>query len=398
MMPHHVERGVQTGVAIWVVLLLLSGMGGWMLYMAPGTYPARQRVMQKTMASLALAQQALLAYAQQPLGLTLCELNCPRPGDLPCPDRNNDGIAETSCSNTSRLGRLPWKTLGVGDIRDGSGERLWYAVSERYKNNPRLRPLNLDTAGTWSVASSEGLMWDATQGNGVVAVLIAPMQPLVREGGWVQQRQEATTEIAKHYLDVNSAADNANPQEGTSRGFARAPSSMHFNDVVWPVTSGQMHQVMQKQVLAEVKRSLRCVGVPCLSYPMAAAVSDSGCLGSQSLSAGQCLSTATSIGRLPLDVNAHWPWTVQHLLDGNQQHHWFQQNAWREQVFYLPGQAQASIILGGERLPGQVRDSITDKGHLNVYLEASTLRALHVQDASTLNLLSNDLQDKVSRP
>ncbi|WP_047515413.1 hypothetical protein [Methylophilus sp. Q8] len=398
MMPHHVERGVQTGVAIWVVLLLLSGMGGWMLYMAPGTYLARQRVMQKTMASLALAQQALLAYAQQPLGLTLCELNCPRPGDLPCPDRNNDGIAETSCSNTSRLGRLPWKTLGVGDIRDGSGERLWYAVSERYKNNPRLRPLNLDTTGTWSVASSEGLMWDATQGNGVVAVLIAPMQPLVREGGWVQQRQEATTEIAKHYLDVNSAADNASPQEGTSRGFARAPASMHFNDVVWPVTSGQMHQVMQKQVLAEVKRSLRCVGVPCLSYPMAAAVSDSGCLGSQSLSAGQCLSTATSIGRLPLDLNAHWPWTVQHVLDGNQQHHWFQQNAWREQVFYLPGQTQASIILGGERLPGQVRDSITDKGHLNVYLETSTLLALHVQDASTLNLLSNDLQDKVSRP
>jgi hypothetical protein len=99
-----------------------------------------------------------------------------------------------------------------------------------------------------------------------------------------------------------------------------------------------------------------------------------------------------------VDVSGHWPWAAQHVLDGNPQHHWFQQNAWREQVFYLPGQTQASIILAGERLPGQVRDSTTDKGHLNAYLEASTLFALHMPDASALDLSSNDLQDKVSRP
>ena len=398
MRSAHVARGVQTGVAIWMVLLLLSGMGTWMLYKVPGGYPARQRAMQQTIASLAMAQQALLSYAQQSLGTTPCELNCPRPGDLPCPDRNNDGIAETSCSNTSRLGRLPWKTLGVGDVRDGSGERLWYAVSERYKNNPRLRPLNLDTAGTWSVVSSEGVVWDATQDNGVVAVLIAPMQPLTREDGWVQQRMDATSEVAKHYLDIQGASDNANPQENAARSFVRTSSGIHFNDVVWPITASQMHQVMQKQVLAEVRRSLRCVALPCLSYPTPAAVNDSSCLGNLALSAGQCLSAAASIGRLPLDANAHWPWATQHVLDGNPQHHWFQQNAWREQVFYLPGQTQASIILAGERLAGQVRDSATDKLHLNAYLEASTLLALHLQDASALNLPSNDLQDKASRP
>lgn len=389
---------MQIGIAIWVVLLLLSGMGGWTLYLAQSAYPARQRAMQKTIVSLAAAQQALLAYALQPLGTTPCELNCPRPGDLPCPDRNNDGIAETSCSNTSRLGRLPWKTLGVGDLRDGSGERLWYAVSERYKNNPRLRPLNLDTPGTWSVISSEGVVWDATQGNGVVAVLVAPMQPLVREDGWVQQREDATTEIAKHYLDSNRTADHANAQENAAQGFVRAPSTTHFNDVVWPITASQMHQAMQKQVLAEVKRSLRCVASPCPVYPMPAAVEDSSCLGSQPLGAGQCLSAASSIGRLPLDANAHWPWALQHVLDGNPQHHWFQQNAWREQVFYLPGQAQASILLSGERLPGQVRDGATDKLHLNAYLEAATLRWLHVQDTTALDLSSNDILDKATRP
>ena len=387
----------QRGVAVWVVLLLLSGAGGWMVYMSSNTIPARHLAMQKTMTSLALAQQALLAYAQQPLGTTQCESNCPRPGDLPCPDRNNDGIAETSCSNTSRLGRLPWKTLGIGDVRDGSGERLWYAVSERYKNNPRILPLNLDNSGTWSMLSAEGVLWDATQGDGLVAVLIAPMHPLVREDGWVQQREEASTEIAKHYLDIHGL-DNANPVEKTGSGFVMAASSPQFNDVVWPITAGRMHQQMQKQVLSELKRSLRCAAAPCTAYPSPAATEDDRCLGFQSVTAGQCLSTSAHIGRLPLDAAAHWPGTTQHMLDGEARHHWFQQNGWREQVFYQTGPTQVTVVVAGERLPGQVRESVADKGNLNAYLEAATLQALQIQNASALTVPSNDILDRVLQP
>ncbi|REJ55848.1 MAG: hypothetical protein DWQ56_16505 [Microcystis aeruginosa DA14] len=387
---------LQKGVAVWVVLLLLSGAGGWMLYKLSNTYPAKQLTMHKTITSLALAKQALLAYAQQPLGLTQCESNCPRPGDLPCPDRNNDGIAETSCSNTPRLGRLPWKTLGIGDLRDGSGERLWYAVSERYKNNPRILPLNLDTPGTWSLLLTEGLHWDATQGNGVVAVLIAPMHPLVREDGWIQQRQESSSEIAKHYLDVH-ALDNASPVENTVNGFVMAASSPHFNDVVWPITAGSMHQQMQKHVLSELKRSLRCTLSPCPAYPSPAAAEDDRCLGFQSVTAGQCLPTSVNIGRLPVDPDVHWPGTTQHMLDGDARHHWFQQNSWREQVFYQPASTQTTIIVAGERLPGQSRESTTDKGNLNAYLEASTLQALQAQNASALTLPSNDIFERVMK-
>lgn len=388
----------QKGVAVWAVLLLLSGVGGWLLYTAAYVYPAKQLAIRKTITSLALAQQALLAYSQQSLGLTQCEMNCARPGDLPCPDRNNDGVAEGSCSNTARMGRLPWKTLGIGDVRDGSGERLWYAVSERYKNNPRILPLNLDTPGTWSVISAEGLLWDATQGNGVVAVLIAPMQPLVREDGWVQQRQEATSEVAKHYLEIRDAVDNANPVEKTFNGFVMAPVTAHFNDVVWPITASRIHQYMQKQVLAELKRSLRCTVQPCLAYPAPAAVDDDHCLGATSVTAGQCLATSAGLGRLPLDAAAHWPWAVQHMLDGDARHHWFQQNGWREQVFYQPGQNQATIIVAGERLPGQLREAGADKVSLIAYIEASTLQALQVQGSPALNLQSNDSLDRASWP
>jgi hypothetical protein len=387
----------QKGVAVWVVLLLLSGAGGWIVYMSSNTILARHLAMQKTITSLALAQQALLAYAQQPLGVTQCESNCPRPGDLPCPDRNNDGIAETSCSNTARLGRLPWKTLGIGDVRDGSGERLWYDVSEHYKNNPRILPLNLDTSGTWSMLSAEGVLWDATQGDGLVAVLIAPMHPLVREDGWVQQREEAFSEIAKHYLDIHSL-DNANPVEKTGSGFVMAASSPHFNDVVWPITAGRMHQQMQKQVLSELKRSLRCAAAPCTAFPSPAATEDDRCLGFQSVTAGQCLSASANIGRLPLDAAAHWPGTTQHMLDGDARHHWFQQNGWREQVFYQAGPTQVTVVVAGERLPGQVRESVADKGNLNAYLEAATLQALQIQNASALTLPSNDILDRVMQP
>lgn len=238
-------RPRQQGVIAWLILILVAGMGA-ALWSSMSIETLSQRQMRKTMLALSMAQQALLAYAEQSLAAELCGFNCPRPGDLPCPDRNNDGVAEGTCSNSARLGRLPWKTLGVGDIRDGSGEHLWYAVSDRYKNNPRKLPLNLDTPGSWSIATSEGLRWDAMQGQGVVAVVIAPMQPLIREDGWRQQRVPTNVEVAWDYLDKSGTYDNARVQEDTAYGFVVAPKSVHFNDVVWPITASQIHQTMQK--------------------------------------------------------------------------------------------------------------------------------------------------------
>lgn len=383
------------GIAVWSVLLLLSGLAGLVWYQGQST---QLSAMQHTLRSLALAQQALLAYAQQPLTSTQCEMNCPRPGDLPCPDRDNDGIAETSCSNTARLGRLPWKTLGIGDVRDGSGERLWYAVSIRYKNNPRLLPLNVETAGTWTVSNAQGLLWDATRGGGAAAVLIAPMQPLLRADGWQQQREASGSEVARHYLDIHAAGDNAAPAENTVNGFVMAPESGQFNDVVWPLTATRLHQHMQKQVLAELKRHLRCQTFPCSSFPAPAAFSDPGCLGYAALSAGQCLPAAAGPGRLPVDADGHWPQQAQHVLDGQSRHHWFQQNGWREQVLYQSGQGRAMVVLAGEPMPAQRRETTVDKTMLGAYVEAATLHYLQISAAGVLDIPSNDAIDQLGLP
>jgi hypothetical protein len=380
----------QAGITAWVMLLLLTALAGLLLQAAFQQQP-RQAALQKTMAALALAQQALLAYAYQPLFTTTpCRMNCPRPGDLPCPDRNNDGIAEGNCNKTSRLGRLPWRTLGLGDIRDGSGERLWYAVSDRYKNNTRIWPLNMDTPGSWTARAQNGMVWDATQGSGVVAVIIAPMQPLLRKDGWLQQRDALSSEEARHYLDLSELGDNASPLEHAAQGFVQAPASIFFNDVVWPVTASLMHKRMQQQVLSELKRAFRCSNQVCAGLSLSAAIADRSCLGEQSLSAGQCLPATSGLGRLPVAAYAHWPLTMQQMLDGDAMHHWFQQNGWREQVFYQPGPQRATLVVAGEKLPPQMRITETDKSSFAAYLEASTLQKLHITDANALDIASND--------
>ncbi|MFK5948756.1 MAG: hypothetical protein QM500_08320 [Methylococcales bacterium] len=81
------------------------------------------------------AKQALLGYA-----ISYGDKNLNRlPGYLPCPDRTGDGLADSPCGgvNSSVMGRLPWKTLGLPALRDGAGECLWYAVSGAYKESPQ---------------------------------------------------------------------------------------------------------------------------------------------------------------------------------------------------------------------------------------------------------------------
>jgi hypothetical protein len=151
----------------------------------------------RTVEAMAIAKQALIGFAIRGTKSTQG-----RPGDLPCPDLNNDGSADAvpGCSSAaSRIGRLPWRTLGLPDLRDGHGERLWYAVSVNFKDNPRTACtapgssscLNSDTPGTITVRDASGaLLHDGSQParglshvpTGAVAVVISPGPVLARLG------------------------------------------------------------------------------------------------------------------------------------------------------------------------------------------------------------------------
>src|SRR6185436_20415405 len=117
---------LQRGAAL-IVMLALVGIVAVALVLKVG-YAAGDRTGRDTKTALALGQarDALIARAAMDVN---------RPGSLPCPDTDNDGAAElfAGVNCPAYVGRLPWRTLGLPDLRDGAGERLWYAVSTRHK-------------------------------------------------------------------------------------------------------------------------------------------------------------------------------------------------------------------------------------------------------------------------
>lgn len=138
----------------------------------------------ETFKALTLAKEALIGYAmtyRDGSGQSNDVF-----GYLPCPDQTGNGQATINCGNAgiAAVGLLPYKTLGLPDMRDADGNCLWYAVSGTFKNDQKayLTPppdptvMNWDTQGQFSIA---GTSVAPEQGDGgAVAVIFAPGPPL----------------------------------------------------------------------------------------------------------------------------------------------------------------------------------------------------------------------------
>lgn len=159
------------------------------------------------------------------------EQDCILPGRLPCPeDLNligtvNEGNSRTSCDEAIAIGRLPWKTLGIGDLRDGHGDKLWFAISSGF----RAAPININTVATLKVNQ---------QANGVVAIIFSPGQPLAG------QKRINQTDIAQ-YLDLTNI--NGVPSFLTGLG------TQDFNDVLAVISKDDLFKAVNMRVLGEVR-------------------------------------------------------------------------------------------------------------------------------------------------
>ena len=197
------ERGAALLLA---VVALLAGIGV-ALAVELSAHAGAARRERATERALAQAREALIAYAaDRPMSREV------GPGYLPCPDLDGDGWAEATCGSQNgdtgqaeRLGLLPWKTLGLPELRDGHGERLWYAVSSKYKGllncavSRACLDMTPDTAlGTISVRDASGTrLHDGTiadparaEAGGALAVVIAPGPPIRRiEAGGAEREQ-----------------------------------------------------------------------------------------------------------------------------------------------------------------------------------------------------------------
>ncbi len=364
------------------------------------------------------AKEALISYAAS---VAITPSGSKRPGDLPCPDLNNDGLAETSCGNASgstgqnlRLGRLPWKTLGLPDLRDSSGERLWYAVSNNFKNNARTALLNSDTPGTITVLASAGniLYNGGASGTGAAAVIIAPGDVLQRtDQSALQDRGSAGVNNAQNYLDIALGEDNANFVDGSSgNGFIQGKikdgnGKIILNDQLLVITQDNIMQAVQKRVAAEVKQCLNEYASATQNkgrYPWAAKLDPSAAV-SYSDSSNRLFgripdnpfgNTATDSGNQMIDT-----WTGNCNI--NSLSGWWLN--WKEVVFYgladaykpvnplfIPAANACAgagaclgvnppsaatdkkfiVIAAGKKLAGQARTSNADKGALGNYLES----------------------------
>lgn len=174
----------------------------------------------KTAAALAEARSALVGRAV---------MDANHPGSLPCPDGNDDGASDpfsgSHCS--AYIGRFPWKTLGTGDLRDGSGERLWYALSSNYRDHTSAEPINGSAAGSLNLDG----MGDK------IAVVFAPGLPLSAQTG-------RPGNTLTDYLESENADGDL--------GFSRLLSATQ-NDRLISVDRADLLPALALRVLGEIK-------------------------------------------------------------------------------------------------------------------------------------------------
>ncbi len=287
-----------------LTILVLGTLTTLVISLAGGSNVAEQDM--KTARALAHAKEALIAHAVSVLLPTVpSAVTTARPGDLPCPALDSGGVAAASCGNAAgttgqsvRLGRLPWMTLGLPDLRDGHGEQLWYAVSNNFKENVRTictnpdQPgcLNSDSRGTITVRKSSGLVInnganpDVFVPSGVVAIVIAPGGVIQREGAVaLQDRSAAGASNPQNYLDVGNGEDNAAFIDGsTTDGFINGPvldinGNIIVNDKLISITYQDLLPKLEERVAGE---ALKCMTDYALvnsgRYPWAAATVASG--------------------------------------------------------------------------------------------------------------------------
>jgi hypothetical protein len=272
----------QRGIALLAVFLVI-GAGLFMFYFSQLSATAirleRNRVTER---ALAKAKEALIAYA---VSAKLDITGQARPGDLPCPDISDSGSAGTSCSNAAgtTIGRLPWKKLGLEDLRDGYGERLWYAVANPFKNNPRVVPLNSDSRGTITVRDPAGnIVNDGTEPDpyapsAAIAVILSAGPAMQRQDGLAQDRSCGADSTCQstgvcsspstpkcnpmNYLDIALGEDNANFVDSNSNGFIQgdvqdSAGNVILNDRLAIVTYQELFPQLEMRVLREVRSCL----------------------------------------------------------------------------------------------------------------------------------------------
>lgn len=238
------QRGVVLLLLLATGVLALAALG--LPWLATRVQPPTTDAAQDALA-LRTARDALLAYAATYPERQGMSSRTAGPGLLPCPDTRLDrndvaGQADPPCalSSGTETGLLPWRTLDLPELRDGSGAPLWYAIANGYRNNP---------AGIVNSDTVAALRLDTCQptGRALAALLIAPGPALA---GQQRAPQSANARYAPAlYLE----GANASRGDGCFSALAGAGA----NDTVLAIDRPALNNAIEVRVLAELRRALR---------------------------------------------------------------------------------------------------------------------------------------------
>ncbi len=258
------RRSTQRGQVLLGIVVILGIFLGALFYtfVSPARSTAERDKI--TNAALAQARDALIGFAA-----ALQYSGTERPGNLPCPDINGTGGQGSNCNNAGvRIGRLPWKTLGLPDLRDGYGEPLWYAVSDNFKKSTATGILNSDTPGNLTVTGS-------APATNVIAIVFSP-GPVVGN----QDRNPGTISIC-----ATTGTSKANPlcptnyleggNENADTTFVTGPTTAAFNDKLLLITSDNLFPAVEMRVAREARSVLQAFYGANSFFPFANAYNDS---------------------------------------------------------------------------------------------------------------------------
>ncbi|MDH5764583.1 MAG: hypothetical protein OEZ38_01100 [Gammaproteobacteria bacterium] len=220
----------QRGAALLLFFVTLLMVGSVVVVSNISSNKSKVKNEDITTASLAEAREALIAYAvtYYDTQTTTAEPKAGLMGYLPCPDDGTatEGQSSISCGSQyeNRLGRLPWKKMGIQALKDGSGNCLWYAVSGEYKdigpvdrarlNNAagltRSEMINDDSKGAFRLYDKSGnLIKGSNPDDRIVAVIIAPGREIQTQNrNYIASTQCGNDYDATQFLEVFNGIDN----------------------------------------------------------------------------------------------------------------------------------------------------------------------------------------------
>jgi type II secretory pathway pseudopilin PulG len=261
----------QRGVALLLVLLAIVVAAGYAGLRGLSVAYAKPERDARTLAAMQQAKQALLGYAANRgrlLGLSpSSQEHGSIPGPLPCPaaslatSNSQFGRARTTCNADSAfpqllVGRLPWRTLEIPELTDGTGEGLWYAVSSTFRYQGDATALvNLESQGMIRLVDNLG----ATIQSRVVAVIIAPGAAIPEKN----QQRSSTTDLhtASNFLERFAAITPTYDLEfyggrPNQAPYSRPAGEEPFNDLILTITEAELQDAIDTAIAMRMRDSI----------------------------------------------------------------------------------------------------------------------------------------------